>query len=92
MAYGLTTWEYQALFDEQGGVCAICDKPETALGNSGELRPLSIDHDHFTGAVRGLLCNKCNRALGLLGDDLGMAEAVVGYLQTALKLELDRAS
>ncbi len=90
--YGMTIREYRTLFHEQQGLCAICEMPETALSNSGFLRPLSIDHDHFTGSVRGLLCNKCNRALGLLGDDLGMAEAVVAYLRTALKIELDHAS
>jgi len=47
---------YDRLLAEQGGVCAIC-------GNPPKTRRLSIDHDHKTGAVRGLLCFQCNRAL-----------------------------
>lgn len=83
--YGLSTWEHQALADQQDDRCAICHESETALNNQGSLRPLSIDHDHETGAVRGLLCNRCNRALGYLRDDLGLAESVVWYLRFALR-------
>lgn len=86
--YGLATWEHKALVDRQGDLCAICHEPETALSNQGDLRPLSIDHDHETGTVRGLLCNRCNRALGYLRDDLGLAESVVWYLRFALRDQL----
>jgi len=48
---------------QQKSVCYICKQPETVRVN-GKLRPLCVDHDHKTGAVRKLLCNACNTALG----------------------------
>jgi Recombination endonuclease VII len=53
---GVTDDEYQRLLTFQGGVCAIC-------GNPPKNRRLSVDHNHRTGKVRGLLCFRCNRAL-----------------------------
>lgn len=52
--YGLTVHEYMSLLTAQGGVCGHCKSAPL------EHRPLSIDHDHKTGAVRGLLCDGCN--------------------------------
>ena len=60
--YGITPAEYSAILEAQGGHCAACPEAE----NGG--KRLYVDHDHETGAVRGLLCQKCNSALGLLGD------------------------
>ena len=57
--YGITVDAYNALFEAQGGVCALCGKEES-LTRKGQVQPLAIDHDHRTGKVRGLLCNKCN--------------------------------
>jgi hypothetical protein len=56
--YGLTPECYEIMLAEQGGVCKLC-------GNPPGKRRLDVDHDHATGQVRGLLCNKCNRRLGL---------------------------
>jgi Recombination endonuclease VII len=49
----------------QGGVCAICRKPEMIVDERtpGGIRRLAIDHDHVTGRIRGLLCNRCNKCL-----------------------------
>lgn len=64
--FGLTSDDYNAMLEEQNGVCAICQQPETAKQRlSDEPRLLAVDHDHTTGAVRGLLCSRCNRALGI---------------------------
>ncbi|GGS42003.1 hypothetical protein F2B00_03325 [Streptomyces parvus] len=57
--YGLTEAEYDSMLAAQGGVCAMCR--ETCVSG----RQLAVDHDHSTGVVRGLLCVKCNRQLGI---------------------------
>ena len=68
--YGLELEDYKRLLEQQGGVCAICGKGETVIDKkTGLVRSLSVDHNHINGNVRGLLCNKCNRALGLFEDD-----------------------
>ena len=72
--YGITEAEYAALSLKQGGVCAICKKPE------GTRRLLSIDHNHQTGKVRGLLCNTHNRMIGLAHDDPAILRTAAGYL------------
>jgi hypothetical protein len=65
--YGLTLEQYDNLLCEQGGCCAICKlDPETATPG---LPVLHVDHNHKTGEVRGLLCGKCNMAIGLLMED-----------------------
>lgn len=64
--YGLSADDYALLYEKQNGVCAICGKPETVKNNVGIIRLLSVDHDHKTGKVRGLLCMSCNILLGYL--------------------------
>lgn len=64
--YGITVADYNRMFEKQGGVCAICKKPESARGNHGTARELAVDHCHDTGKVRGLLCTGCNTAIGKL--------------------------
>jgi hypothetical protein len=73
--YGITLEEYVEMFDNQNGVCAICKK-ECKTKNS-----LSVDHDHTTGKVRGLLCNACNRAIGMLGDNADILRKAAEYLE-----------
>jgi Autographiviridae endonuclease VII len=72
---GLTPDEYQAMAERQGHECAICMTPCP----SG--RDLCIDHDHLTGAVRGLLCLKCNFALGQFHDNITILERAIDYLR-----------
>lgn len=67
--YGITLEDYNKFLEMQGGICAICGKPETKSIN-GTLFTLSVDHDHKTGKVRGLLCKDCNLGVGKLGDNL----------------------
>lgn len=59
--YGITYPQYLEMFQNQKGACLICNKD-----NDG--KALNVDHNHFTGKVRGLLCNNCNVALGLMMD------------------------
>lgn len=79
--YGLTVADYNALLRAQGGVCAVCGKGEpNAHGRTGKQFALAVDHCHETGRVRGLLCQKCNRAIGLLGDDPVLMRRAISYL------------
>lgn len=73
--YGLSGDRYTALKDLQGGRCAIC------LRATGATRNLSVDHDHATGDVRGLLCRPCNNLLGHARDEIPFFERAVEYLK-----------
>ena len=77
-AYGLTPDGYNALFDAQGGVCAVCGIP-ARRAHARDMR-LVVDHDHESGQVRGLLCNRCNRAIGLFADDPVLIRRAISYL------------
>lgn len=72
--YGITLHDYNCLLVFQNHTCAICDKPEPGR------RCLAVDHDHKTGAVRGLLCTRCNQALGFFRDDRHILNRAVEYL------------
>ncbi len=78
--YGLEPEDFQALLAKQGGVCAICRRPETAELR-GKNKALCVDHDHVTDRVRGLLCFRCNLWIGYLGDDPERARAAAAYLE-----------
>ena len=71
----ITLEQYQAILDGQGGVCAICARPPV-----GKTR-LSLDHDHKTAKLRGLLCDLCNRAIGFLQDNPERARHLAVYLE-----------
>lgn len=73
MRYGLTMAQFEAMSAMQGGVCAICKRPPGR-------RSLAIDHCHTDGAIRGLLCDKCNRAIGLLHESPDVLLTAVQYL------------
>lgn len=73
--YGITPEDYDAMLASQNGVCAICER------NDPRGQRLAIDHDHVTGAVRGLLCRACNTALGLLDDDIVRLARMRRYLR-----------
>lgn len=69
--YGLTHEDYLKMLTEQNSSCAICGRAD---------RKLVVDHDHVTGKVRALLCEKCNFAIGNLGDSAKLATAAAEYL------------
>lgn len=73
----ITHADYEAVLAAQGGVCGICG---AATPDSGH-RWFSVDHDHATGVVRGLLCGKCNRGIGLLGDSAEALDRAASYLK-----------
>lgn len=74
--YGLKKGEYAQLYVFQGGLCALCRR---ATGSS---RKLSVDHDHASGAVRGLLCRPCNTLLGHARDKIAFFRRCILYLAT----------
>ncbi len=78
--YGIERAEYERMLDEQSGCCAICDEPPDPDGVRAASR-LHVDHNHTTGAVRALLCNKCNRGLGYFQDDPVLLQAAIRYLE-----------
>jgi hypothetical protein len=61
-------------------VCDICRRPETAKRN-GVVRLLNKDHDHITGEWRGLLCSRCNQALGMFNDNVELFKRAIEYLE-----------
>lgn len=61
--YRIRSEQYDELFKKQKGLCAICKSKEIIRDI------LCVDHNHQTGKIRGLLCQTCNRAIGLLKDD-----------------------
>jgi len=73
--YGLTLEDYEKLLEAQKGVCAICKKSYRDGG-----RNLSVDHNHISGKVRGLLCDSCNRAIGVFKDDILTLQNAIVYL------------
>lgn len=76
--YGISGEDYERLLAAQNGTCAICQQKQERL--------LSVDHCHKSGAVRGLLCVKCNSALGMIGDDLGLVCRIIDYLTPKLEI------
>ncbi|HMH94140.1 MAG TPA: endonuclease VII domain-containing protein [Streptosporangiaceae bacterium] len=74
--FGITREQYEALLAAQGGVCGICGTPP----RPGKKR-LHLDHDHQTGAVRGVLCGWCNTAVGLFGEDVSLMARAARYLE-----------
>lgn len=74
--YGMVDSDYEAMLAAQGGGCRICGRQNEAGRNW-----LAIDHDHRTGAVRGLLCDRCNRTLGSVKDSVVLLRCMVAYLE-----------
>jgi len=81
-SYGLTVEQYDQMMRDQNGVCAICEMEETRVDyRTGEVHPLPVDHDKITGKVRGLLCNLCNTAIGMLNHDTDRMRAAIKYIE-----------
>lgn len=78
--YGITLADYNVLLRSQAHRCAICRRPESIRYKSGELRRLSVDHDHASGSVRGLLCHRCNILVWAFEDNHTTLSAIAAYL------------
>jgi len=73
--YGITMEDAQSLLDSQDGECAICTTPLSITESTA-----CVDHDHLTGAVRGMLCRQCNGGIGLLQDSREVVSKALAYL------------
>ena len=74
--YGVTREDYDRAYQAQHGCCAICGRHQSELP-----RPLGVDHDHETGLIRGLLCDRCNVVLGRAQDSPRILLAAARYLE-----------
>lgn len=74
--YGITTADFEKLYSSQGEKCEICKKSTDKISTN-----MCVDHDHDTGKVRGILCRKCNSALGLFTDNEEILENAISYLK-----------
>jgi hypothetical protein len=82
--YGITLGDYWRLFVDQKGVCAICKKPERRTDpRTKTCSRLAVDHDHTRNKVRGLLCYRCNTAIGLFREDPILLQKAKCYLEAA---------
>lgn len=74
--FGITLADYRAMFEKQGGNCAICGTHQSFLSRS-----LAVDHDHKTGKLRQLLCTNCNMILGGSKESETILQACVDYIK-----------
>lgn len=79
--FGLSVEEYNEMKESQLGVCAICNRPEVTG------RELSVDHNHTTGQIRGLLCYKCNTMLGHISENEEILIKMIFYLRQYREME-----
>jgi len=74
--YGITTKQYDDLLKKQNHRCYICEKHEKEFKTK-----LSVDHNHITGEIRGLLCNYCNRRLVGRHRDGDLLRKIADYIE-----------
>lgn len=77
--YGLTTEDYDSFVSSQHGRCAICK--ELPTGSNCKNGILSVDHNHTTNEVRGLLCDSCNMGLGKFSDNPQILREAANYVE-----------
>ncbi len=81
-SYRISLEDYEAMLSSQNNVCAICKTHRDFMDKKkGIKRSLAVDHDHKTGKVRGLLCHRCNTAIGLFDEALTTVESALNYLR-----------
>lgn len=80
--YGIDLDEYEAMFEAQRGVCAICEQPEQRKSHDGGPAMMPVDHCHNSGKVRGLLCSACNRALGMFKENPTILRKAIEYVES----------
>lgn len=76
--FGISQADYESMLLAQNGVCAICEAPEPGGGAAC----FHVDHDHETGRIRKLLCNRCNLGIGYFRDNPNLLRTAATYLET----------
>jgi hypothetical protein len=84
--YGITQEDYQRMLNEQDHKCKICSKPAEECTRG----ILDVDHCHYTGEVRGLLCTDCNNLLGRAKDNIGTLRSAIEYLEDFITRAIDK--
>ena len=72
--YGISIEDYEDKLIKQGGVCGICNRAKDGI------KALAVDHDHESGKVRGILCENCNRGIGMFKHDQKLLNLAIAYL------------
>lgn len=85
--FGITIEQWEAMYEKQNGLCAICEQPETATHRNGKLQRLAVDHCHKSMRNRGLLCAKCNHALERIENIPEWGTKALAYLAKLEKCE-----
>lgn len=76
ISYGINLEQYNQMFNQQNGKCAICNRHQIEFKMG-----LAVDHEHETGKIRELLCSPCNQAIGLLQENTEIIQKVIDYLK-----------
>lgn len=79
--HGISEEEYLLMYEIQDGACAICGNTQS-IKHNGKVISLSIDHNHDTGQVRGLLCHHCNAMIGHAREDVDLLKKAIKYIET----------
>jgi hypothetical protein len=79
--YGMTLEEMLAYVDAHNGLCDICGKPDTTHRKATWTNKLTFDHDHASGKLRGMLCSRCNIAIGSVNDDPAILRKLADYIE-----------
>lgn len=73
--FGISLEEYEAKLETQNNCCAVCGVSQDKVSMR-----FAVDHNHTTGAVRGLLCGQCNVAIGMAKEDIAILASMISYL------------
>jgi hypothetical protein len=90
--FGITLDEYNAMFEMQKGLCAVCGEPQKIRDKYGNLRRFSVDHHHKTGRVRQLLCGPCNLSIGLVKENVVTLNSMIDYIKRHEEGKMKRVS
>lgn len=88
LAYGISLADFREMLRIRNNKCDICGSEVFEKGGRGQSSLANVDHCHESGKIRGILCGKCNRAIGLLGDTTCSIQKALEYLQNGAVREI----